>query len=559
MNRLMRRTTAMLFPRSNRADTDDHRDARGTQEVAQGTRARGTTTAGLDDDQAPTSSTNSARATGQRGYSDTIHAFSSRLSRLLHPRRQGSFARELRALVQIQREQADDLRGLARNSDQLASLCVLQGMPTAPLPSRPGSPIWTFERLGDMWPDLARQFWESRLTSGEGSLAETIRSSLRAGHGSFASNSSDDAIAPSAPAAFAAAFGSSGHNVRGSRVSAPAVLGQAHAEASPDAPRNTGDEDEDSSESFYTPRQSFSDDRDDASLNDGSTRDSSSASENELVHSPLPSADNTTFAVVNRIDVASEAFSGVRLVIEAGERQALGAASIAFDYALPCLVSRLKQDGHALTQLHIILYHAAVRGGSHSGQDALVAILKRARDYLQHVLSVQVTYVEKDHGLTPEATQLVKPAIQSAFRGLHRLRIEGRTVSSRVNLFPLHRLRHLEIAMNISEADVKNVMHSCPLLDVLFVSSAHSALSRFLLAKRNSEAREDLPYPMVLRLNGDHFGPDLLQSIPPYIDLRLTVSPSCPHLAELSHFLDSRENARSPLRVNSRGDAGSSR
>ncbi|KAL1702133.1 hypothetical protein EV121DRAFT_282124 [Schizophyllum commune] len=546
MNRLMRRTTAsellpsilygkqflttpstVLFPRSNRADTDDHRDARGTQEVAQGTRARGTTTAGLDDDQAPTSSTNSARATGQRGYSDTIHAFSSRLSRLLHPRRQGSFARELRALVQIQREQADDLRGLARNSDQLASLCVLQGMPTAPLPSRPGSPIWTFERLGDMWPDLARQFWESRLTSGEGSLAETIRSSLRAGHGSFASNSSDDAIAPSAPAAFAAAFGSSGHNVRGSRVSAPAVLGQAHAEASPDAPRNTGDEDEDSSESFYTPRQSFSDDRDDASLNDGSTRDSSSASENELVHSPLPSADNTTFAVVNRIDVASEAFSGVRLVIEAGERQALGAASIAFDYALPRAVSRLRKDGHALTQLHIILYQAV---------DALVTILKSAREHLRFVLSVHVTYVARDRGLSPEATRLVKTMICSAFCGLHRLRIEGRTVSSR-------RLRHLELVMPISEIDVRAIMHACAILELLAVYSMRSVNQAPGL------------HPMVMLLEGDHFGPALLHAIPTEVDLRLTVTQACPQLTAIKNLLESRNHAISPLRIN----AGTSR
>ncbi|KAL1725954.1 hypothetical protein EV714DRAFT_239694 [Schizophyllum commune] len=555
MNRLMRRTTAMLFPRSNRADTDDRRNARGTHEVAQETRAHGTTTAGPDDDQAPTSSINTARAAGQRGYHGTIHAFPSRLSRLLHPRRQGSFARELRVLVQIQREQADDLRGLARNSDQLASLCVLQGMPTAPLPPRPGSPIWTFERLGNMWPDLARQFWESRLPSREGSLAETTRSSLCARRGSFASSSSGDAITPSAAPAFVATYGFSANNMRGSHVSAPAVLGHARAEAPLAAPHNMEYEDEDSPESFYTPRQSFSEDHDDASLNDGSTHDSSSASEEELVHSPFPSVDDATFAVVDRIDVSNEAFPGARLVIEVGERQALGAASIPFDGALPRAVSRLGKDGHALTQLHIILYQAVVRKGKHHEQDALVTILKSARKHLRFVLSVQVTYVARDRGLSPEATRLVKTMICSAFSGLHRLRIEGRTGSSRVDLFPLQRLRHLELAMPISEIDVKAIMHACTMLELLSVSSTRSVPESFSATATGQANQAPRLHPMVMLLEGDYLGPALLHAVPTEVDLRLTVSQACPQLATIKHFFESRNYAISPLRIN----AGTSR
>ncbi|KAL1755853.1 hypothetical protein FB107DRAFT_212709, partial [Schizophyllum commune] len=503
-----------------------------------------------DDDQAPTPSTNSARATGQRGYHGTIHAFLWRLSRLLHPRRQGRSARMLRALVQIQREQADDLRGLARNSDQLASLCVLQGMPIAPLPPRPGSPTWTFERLGNMWPDLARQFWESRLPSREGSLAETIRSSLRATRGSFASNSSGDAIAPPAPAASAAAFGSSVNNVRGSRVSAPAVLGQAHAEASPAAPRNSGDEDEDSSESFYTPRQSFSDDRDDASLSDGSMQDSSSASDDELDHSALLAANNVTHVFVYRINVANEAFSGVRLVIQVGEREALDDPSraIPFSYALPRVVSCLKESGHALTQLHVILHRPLVQGGTRDKQDALVTIFKEAREHLRCVLSVHVAYATTDRGLAPQTTRLAKAMIHSAFSGLHRLRIEGQTVSSRVTLFPLRRLRHVEIVMDISEEDVMTIMHSCPVLDVLVVTSTQTA-SNSCPVENYVQTSEDPAHPMVLQLNGDHFGLDLLRVVPAYVDLRLTLSPASPHLEDISRFLDSREYTISPLRI----------
>ncbi|KAI4527940.1 hypothetical protein K525DRAFT_245807 [Schizophyllum commune Loenen D] len=436
MNRLMRRTTAMLFLRSNRADTDDHRNARGTHEVAQEARAHGTTTAGPDDDQAPTPSTNSARATGQRGYHGTNHAFPSRLSRLFHPRRQGRSARELRALVQIQREQADDLRSLARNSDQLASL--------------------------------------------EGSLAETIRSSLCAMRGSFASTLSSNAIAPSAAPAFATAYGFSGNNVRESRASAPAVLGQAHMEASPAAPRNSGDKDEDSSESFYTPGQSFSDDRDDASLNDGFVQDSSSASDDELDHSALLAANNVTYVFVYRINVANEAFSGVRLVIQV------------------------------------------------------------------------------DRGLAPQTTRLAKAMIHSAFSGLHRLRIEGQTVSSRVTLFPLRRLRHVEIVMDISEEDVMTIMHSCPVLDVLVVTSTQTA-SNSCPVENYVQTSEDPAHPMVLQLNGDHFGLDLLRVVPTYVDLRLTLSPASPHLEDIRRFLDSREYTISPLRIDMLSDAGPSR
>ncbi|KAL1665569.1 hypothetical protein GGF50DRAFT_52356 [Schizophyllum commune] len=502
------------------------------------------TTAGPDDDQAPTPSTNSARATGQRGYHGTIHAFPSRLSRLLHPRRQGSSARELRALVQIQREQADDLRGLARNSDQLASLCVLQGMPTAPLAPRPGSPIWTFERLGNMWPDLARQFWESRLPSREGSLAETIRSSLRARHGSFASNSSDDAIAPSAPAAFAAASGSSGNNVRGSRVSAPAVLVQANAETSPAAPHDLRDGDEDSNESsFYTPRQSFSQDLDEAS-GDESTEGPSSAPD---AHGAVatPTTDDDTHIRLYREYVVDEAFPGLRLRICVGPRHSLGDKSKPFYDGLPEILSLCRRKRHDLTQLHITIEHARVisqRGGG-PGVDPLVTILRSIEDYLPYIHALQINYACDQCNERP--SRLAEQKLRGAFTGLRRLRLEGSSSSARLGLFPLGQLRHLEIAVDITTIDLWDILRSCTSLDVLIVRS-ESVVSSYL-GGVSVASDEAVHFPSAMCLEGDHFGLDLLRAIPDEIDLRLSVSQGCVSISEIKQIFESHNRRNRQL------------
>ncbi|KAL1687275.1 hypothetical protein GGG16DRAFT_128100 [Schizophyllum commune] len=494
------------------------------------TRAHGTTTAGPDDDQAPTPSTDSARATGQRGYHGTIHAFPSRLSRLLHSRRQGSFTRELRALVQIQREQADDLRGLARNSDQLASLCVLQGMPTAPLPPRPGSPIWTFERLGNLWPDLARQFWESRLPSREGSPAETIRSSLRARRGSFASSSSGDAIAALAAPASVATFGFSGNNVRGSPASAPAVLVQARAEASPAAPHDMGDEDEDSNDSsFYTPRQSFSEGRDDAFPGDEFTEGPSSAPD---AHGAVatPTTDDDTHIRLYREYVVDEAFPGLRLRICVGPRHSLGDKSKPFYDGLPDILSLCRRKRHDLTQLHITIEHARVisqRGGG-PGVDPLVTIMRGIADYLPYIHALQVNYACDQCDERP--SRLAEQKLRGAFTGLRRLRLEGSSSSARLGLFPLAQLRHLEIAVDISTIDLWHILRSCTSLDSV-VSSYLGGIS--------AASDQVVHYPSAMRFEGDHFGLDLLRAIPDDVDLRLSISQGCASIPDIKQIFES--------------------
>ncbi|KAI5832312.1 hypothetical protein K523DRAFT_370739 [Schizophyllum commune Tattone D] len=496
--------------------------------------ARGTTTTDPDDDQAPTSPTNTARAAGQRGYYGTIHVFYSRRS-----------ARELRALVQIQREQADDLRGLARNSDQLASLCVLQGMPTAPLAPRPGSPIWTFERLGNMWPDLARQFWESRLPSREGSLAETMRSSLRARHGSFASNSSGDAIAALAAPASVAAFGFSGNNVRGSRVSAPAVVVQARAEASPAAPHDMGDEDGDSNDSsFYTPRQSFSEGRDDAFPGDEFTEGLSSAPD---AHGAVatPTTDDDTHIRLYREYVVDEAFPGLRLRIYVGPRHSLGDKSKPFYDGLPEILSLCRRKRHDLTQLHITIEHARVisqRGGG-PGVDPLVTILRSIEDYLPYIHALQINYACDQCNERP--SRLAEQKLCGAFTGLRRLRLEGSSSSARLGLFPLGQLRHLEIAVDISTIDLWDILRSCTSLDVLIVRS-ESVVSSYL-GGVSVASDEAVHFPSAMCLEGDHFGLDLLRAIPDEIDLRLSVSQGCVSISEIKQIFESHNRRNRQL------------
>ncbi|KAI4527942.1 hypothetical protein K525DRAFT_282681 [Schizophyllum commune Loenen D] len=503
--------------------------------------ARGTTTTDPDDDQAPTSSNNTARAAGQRGYNGTIHSFSSRLSRLLHPRQEDSIVRELRVLVQTQREQANDLRGLRRNSDQLASLCVLQGMTIAPLPPRPDSPIWTFERLGNMWPELARQFWEGRLPSREGSLAETIRSSLCAMRGSFASTLSSNAIAPSAAPAFASAYGSSGNNMRESRVSAPAVLIQAHADPSPAAPHDSEDEDEDSNESsFYTPRQSFSEDRDDAS-GDESTEGPFPAPD---VHGAVTASttDDDTHVRLYREYVVDEAFPGLRLRICVGPRQSLGDKSKPFYDGLPEILSLCRRKRHDLTQLHITIEHARVisqRGGG-PGVDALVTILKSIEDYLPYILALQVKYAcDRRHEERP--SRLASQRLARAFTKLNRLKIEGNMSCMCLVLFPLNQLRHLEIATDISDGDLEAVLRSCKVLDFLGVRSGGSASDELQDGRGQSTGSDQaVAYPSVMHFEGDHFGLDLLRSIPAQVDLRLSVTRGCPSISYIEQIIANR-------------------
>ncbi|KAI5885426.1 uncharacterized protein SCHCODRAFT_02594028 [Schizophyllum commune H4-8] len=492
-----------------------------------------------ENDQGSTSSSNSTRTAGRPGYYGAIYACFSRLSRLLHPRRQGSLVRELRGLVQIQREQANDLCSIARNSDQLAALCVLQRLPTAPLPPRPGSPIWTFERLGNMWPDLARQFWAGRLPSREQSLAETIRSSLRARRGSFASNSSGDAIAPSAPAAFAAAFGSPGNNVRGSHVSAPAVLYQTHAEPGLAASHSLEDGDNDSSDVFFTPKQSFSEDRDDASGDELTEGPFPTPNADGAV--AAPSADNATHIRIYEERVVDEAFPGVRLRIRVGPRHTIGNNSTPFYDALPRLLSYCQRSRHDLTQLHITIEQDRVisqRDGL--GVDPLFTILSSIRDYLPYIMALQVKYAcDRRHEERP--SRLAAQRLARAFTKLDRLRIEGNTSCLCLVLFPLSRLRQLEIATDISDGDLEAVLRSCKVLNFLSVRSGGSASDELQDGRGQSAgSAHAVGFPSVMHFEGDHFGLELLRSIPTQVDLRLSVTKGCPKISDIEQIVESR-------------------
>ncbi|KAL1755854.1 hypothetical protein FB107DRAFT_248590 [Schizophyllum commune] len=376
--------------------------------------------------------------------------------RSFRPCREASAVREVRASAQLQREQDSDLRDSTLNLGRLAALRALDGTATIPL-----SPSQT-----------------------QVSPA-TSRGPLR-------------------------------NNEPGAHA-APAAVTQARAAPVATETRTLGDGCAGSSESAsQTDRQSsqVNDRLSNAPPYVGLSQDPSMAPAFSTALDTSIIRDDDTHVLYSTEHISDEAFPGTRLRIRVSSGRALGNRSQPLDHAIRMLCVILRGQQHHLTQLHLTIKHSRVVGGQCDGIDTVVALLSGVKNHLHCFLSAHVKYVcEQDE----QPGQRVARDISNAFCKLLRLKIEGSTTSSRLAVFPLRHLQHLEILMKISETDVGILLRVCRSLDVLVIRSAastHNRLESFTFSTTEAD------YECTRRT-----------------DLRMTISQFCTHFVEL-HILE---------------------
>uniref|UniRef100_D8PM09 Uncharacterized protein n=2 Tax=Schizophyllum commune (strain H4-8 / FGSC 9210) TaxID=578458 RepID=D8PM09_SCHCM len=181
-----------------------------------------------------------------------------------------------------------------------------------------------------------------------------------------------------------------------------------------------------------------------------------------------------------------------------------------------CTAGKARED--ELTQLSVECHQYRIRGGAYSGGDVLERIFLDLRPILRRFLEVDVIFKEKDGSTNNAGASEIQSLIAGEFSHLSRVRLEGKTTTTRLLTFPLQNLRTLEVLTSLTEADCLRLLDLCSeRLDVL-VAGPIDRVNEDCLAEHSWESTggRSSPhvYPSTMRISSPLPCKQLLADIP---------------------------------------------
>ncbi|TRM61642.1 hypothetical protein BD626DRAFT_584578 [Schizophyllum amplum] len=182
--------------------------------------------------------------------------------------------------------------------------------------------------------------------------------------------------------------------------------------------------------------------------------------------------DDTLWAYIGENSI-SGMYAGLQLVIDVGTKAELRQNASSrppcrttlfdvgpFAQAMAQLPGLCSARRHRLTQLCLLIRQTRTPGG----QDTMTRVMLCMKDYLRCIYAVTVK-MKAENVRTPQS--LAEAPIRKYFTRLRYLRIEGKATLARFLLFPLSRLRQLDVCVTMSVSEVSVLVHRAEGLDLL--------------------------------------------------------------------------------------------